>query len=63
MAAWGVVTLALRFRSLPHSGGWAVSVILNTLCVLLFTVSLQPYAAVFLFVFLAIKGILLLRNR
>ena len=59
MTALGILTFALRkqrtFRIL--------SLLLNTAGALLFTVSLQPYAAVFLFLFLAIKVLLLIKLR
>ena len=60
---WGIVTLALQscrntFR-LKHKR--KLSLLLNTLGALLFIISSQPYAAAFLFLFLIIKGALLLK--
>ena len=65
MALWGVLTLALQSWDCPL---WArcksaVSLVLSGGSVLLFTVSLQPYAAAFLFVFLVIKALLLHEKR
>ena len=40
-----------------------VSLLLNGAGVLIFVLSLQPYAAVFLLVFLAIKVLMLLKKR
>lgn len=40
-----------------------ISLLLNTVGVLLFIISRQPYAATFLFFYLSIKGILLLKNQ
>ena len=58
MAAWGVLSFALRGR-----GRQSVSVALNAAGALLFIVSLQPYAATLLFVFLAIKALMLIKTR
>lgn len=63
MVLTGIATLALQ------NGHWSIwvknkgklSVILNALAVLLFVVSLQPYGAVFLFVFLLIKLMMLIK--
>ncbi|MBE6903056.1 MAG: helix-turn-helix transcriptional regulator [Ruminococcaceae bacterium] len=54
---WGILTLALQncnkaFWMLVKS---KISLILNAVGVLVFIISLQPYAAIFLFVFLIIK--------
>lgn len=62
LAASGMLNLALRSRG----GIWAehrskISLGLNALGVLLFIVSLQPYAAAMLFVFLLIKVLMLLK--
>lgn len=62
---FGILTLALQGF---HSDFWErskskFSVILNTFGLLLFIVSLQPYAAVLLFVFLAIKVLMLIKLR
>jgi len=57
----GIVTLALRNRqnSIWTGCKHSISVVVNTLGVLIFIVSQQPYAASFLFVFLMIKVLLL----
>ena len=65
MTLWGVLTLALQSCGRPlwvccKSG---ISLILGVGSVLLFTVSLQPYAAAFLFAFLAIKVLILNQKR
>lgn len=59
----GILTLALQNCDLTL---WArnkskISLILNTIGALLFIVSLQPYAAAFLFVFLTIKALMLIK--
>ena len=63
MTALGVLTLAMQncryTRWVQHKH--KLSLLLNTAGILLFMSSLQPYAAVFLFTFLAIKGLLLIK--
>lgn len=59
----GILTLALQNC---HYAVWVriksnASLILNTVGVLLFIISSQPYAAVFLFVFLVIKVLMLIK--
>lgn len=61
MTAFGILLLALQEVPLPL---WArnkhkLSLLLNTAAALLFIVSPQPYAAVFLFLLLVIKSLLL----
>ena len=61
--ALGVLTLALQNCS---NGVWVrskgnLSLILNGTTMLLFIISMQPYAAVLLFLFLAIKTIMLVK--
>ena len=60
---WGILTLAMQNRGcsfrLWRKG--AVSLILNAAAALLFIVSLQPYAAALLFVFLIIKVFMLVK--
>ena len=62
---WGIGTLALQ----NHQGAvWTkskavVSVLLSTAGVLIFMASLQPYAAFLTFVFLLIKGVLLIKRQ
>ena len=60
---FGLLTLALQTSRHPF---WLrcrrkISLLLNALGVLLFIVSPQPYAAAFLFVFLAIKALTLIK--
>ena len=60
---WGVMTLALQTVVHPV---WLqckgkISLVLSALGVLLFTVSLQPYASTYLFVFLGIKALMLIK--
>ena len=62
---FGILTLAMQDC---RNKFWtkikaAVSVLLNLFVALLFVASLQPYAACFLFVFLAIKVLLLLKRQ
>lgn len=65
LIATGVLTLALQ----NYRGAlWVrckglVSLTLNALAALLFIISSQPYAAAFFFLFLVIKGIMLLKER
>ena len=65
LVVFGVLTLALQNCQLPFwvRNKWKISLILNTVGTLLFIVSQQPYAAVFLFIFLAIKALLLIKNQ
>lgn len=61
--AWGVLTLALQNWKQPV---WVrnkskISLIIGMLAALLFIVSLQPYAAVLMFLFLAIKVTMLIK--
>ncbi|MGI6513961.1 MAG: helix-turn-helix domain-containing protein [Syntrophomonadales bacterium] len=63
--AWGIGTLALQNY---HNEVWeksknTVSVLLSTFAVIIFMASLQPYAAFFTFVFLIIKGVLLIKRQ
>ncbi len=59
----GILTLALQNC---HQAFWVqsknkISLILNTVGTLLFIISLQPYGAIFLFVFLIIKVLMLIK--
>lgn len=61
---WGILTLAMQNC---HNAFWnniksKISLILNIAAVLLFVISLQPYAAVFVFVFLVIKAMMLIKR-
>ena len=60
---WGILTLALQKQgqNLCLLRKNAASLILNAAAALLFIVSLQPYAAAFLFVFLIIKVFMLIK--
>ena len=60
MSLWGLLTLVLGPR-LP-AWGRSVSLLLNILAVLLFMVSSQPYGAAFVFLFLLLKGALLVKT-
>ena len=61
----GVLTLALQNC---HQAFWdrskeQISLLFNVVGMLLFVISLQPYAATFLFIFLAIKVLILIKKR
>lgn len=63
MSAFGLLTLALQNSRSPF---WLrsrrkISLLLNALAALLFIISPQPYAAAYLFVFLAIKALTLIK--
>lgn len=65
MLIWGILMLALQNCQQPR---WErikriVSLMLNTVGMLVFIISLQPYAATFLFVFLIIKVLMLLKRQ
>lgn len=65
MAAFGLLTLALQTSRCPF---WLrsrrkISLLLNALTAFLFIISPQPYAAAYLFVFLAIKALTLIKWR
>lgn len=63
LALWGVLTLALQNcqKEFWLRNKSKISLLLSTLGVLLFILGRQPYAAVFLFLFLAIKAFMLIR--
>lgn len=63
LAVWGILTLALQNcnKRLWIQTKSKVSLVLNVLGVLLFILGLQPYAAVFLFIFLIIKVLMLVK--
>ena len=61
----GILTLALQNC---HQAFWMknkskISLVLNALGVFVFIISSQPYAAVFLFIFLAIKVLMLTKKQ
>ena len=62
---FGILMLTLQNCQLPFwlQNKWKISLILNTLATLVFIISQQPYAAVFLFVFLIIKVLLLTKKQ
>lgn len=69
-AVMGIVALGILTLSLQNCQAqlWVrykdkLSLLFSIAGVVLFTISLQPYAAIFLFVFLIIKLIMLLKNR
>ena len=65
IAVFGILTLALQKCQQPF---WVrnknrISLILNAVGVTLFIISTQPYAAILLFVFLVIKGLMFIKSR
>lgn len=64
MALWGVLTLALQNcrKSLWVQNKNSVSLLFNGASMLLFIISLQPYAAALLFIFLIIKVLMLIKK-
>ena len=65
IAVFGILTLALQKCQQLF---WVrnknrISLILNAVGVTLFIISTQPYAAILLFVFLIIKGLMLIKSR
>lgn len=65
IAVWGILTLALQNynRAFWMSSKNKISLILNIIGVLGFIISLQPYPAVFLFIFLTVKVLLLVKKQ
>lgn len=62
---WGVLTLALQNC---QNAFWVrnkgkISLLLNAVCTISFVLGLQPYASIFLFVFLIIKVLILTKKR
>ena len=63
VAIFGIITLSLQnHRQLSH-GKSIISLILNAIGVILFIISTQPHPAILLFVFLVIKGLMLIKRR
>lgn len=64
LVVWGILTLALQNcrQTCWQRNKSRISVILNAAGTLLFIISLQPYAAAFLFIFLIIKGLMLVKK-
>ena len=65
MIAWGILILALQSCQYAAwvRGKAPISLGLNAAAVLLFTLSLQPYAAVFGFAILSIKALILIKRQ
>lgn len=65
MSAWGILTLALQGCQNPlwQKVKTFISLIGGGGAVLLFTLSMQPYGAALLFIFLAIKVVIAAKNR
>ena len=64
MTALGILTLALRNSNCAFwiQNKSKVSLLVNAIGVFLFIISQQPYAAVFVFVFLIIKALMLIKR-
>lgn len=62
---FGILTLALQncTNIIWQKIKTKISLILNLLGVFIFTICLQPYAAIFIFMFLIIKVLILLKKR
>lgn len=62
---WGVLTLALQtcYRKFWEGYKRGLSFVLNVVGEFLFIISLQPYAAAFLFALLIIKGLLCIKKQ
>ena len=65
LAIWGVLTVALQncHQTFWEQNKGKISLILGAVGTLLFIVSLQPYAAVFLFALLIIKAFMLTKKQ
>ena len=65
ITVFGILILALQ-KSQPsflNRNKYIISLILNAVAVSLFIISTQPYAAILLFIFLVIKGIMLIKHQ
>jgi hypothetical protein len=65
ITVFGILILALQ-KSQPsflNRNKYRISLILNAVAVSLFIISTQPYAAILLFIFLVIKGIMLIKHQ
>ena len=62
---WGVLMLVLQNlkRSLLINFKFKISIVLSSIGILLYILTMQPYAAVFIFVFLLIKIFILTNKR
>lgn len=65
LSAFGILELVLRYCSHKHwqTSKHKISILLSTICTLTFIISMQPYPAAFMMVFLLIKAALLLKLR
>lgn len=65
MIVWGILTLALQScqSAFWMKGKAPASLLLNAAAVLLFMLSLQPYAAAFAFAILSIKALVLIKRQ
>ena len=65
MTLWGILTLALQNcrQALWVRSGHGISLVLSFVSVLLLMATLQPYGAALAFLFLIIKGFLLIKER
>lgn len=65
LAFWGAITF-IAYKSgnvFFHKYGNRISYILNIIAVFIFIVGMQPYPAVFMFLFLRIKAIMLMKKQ
>ncbi len=65
ITVFGILILALQ-KSQPsflNRNKYRISLILNAVAVSIFIISTQPYAAILLFIFLVIKGIMLIKHQ
>ena len=64
ITAWGALTLALHNWNCVfwNQNKYRISILIHAMCIFLFTISQQPYAAVFAFAFFMIKVLLLERK-
>ena len=65
ISLFGILTLTLQSfnKRIWVANKHTISLVLNGLATILFTLSLHPYSATFTFVFLAIKAIMLIKRR
>ena len=65
LVAFGVLTLALQNHQSPFwvNNKGKLSLFLNALCAIVFVISLQPYAATYLLIFLILKATVLLKKQ
>lgn len=65
LVVWGILCLVLHFChfNILHRIGGCMSLLLNGLAALIFVISPQPYAAVYLLFILSLKAVMLLKQR